>query len=456
MNRRSRISQPFATALAALSAIGTLALAFWLAGPTVGATSASPAALMPRAYLPLLADHQDLRPANPTAPPSPNPSDTPVPTATKIPTATPEPTEPGPKIPGVPHCRRTTGDTGGFRFSKDGGRTLAPNSAQLARVAYTWDINVDPRNPDVVLELHDKVLYRSTDAGCTFRSLQQFYVDWDTITRAPSAPDTLVLTSVFESGFVLSTDGGTTWADEETLPDDVIAFDIAPEDPWHWTYAARNAALYERKARDQRWEALSVPLPTDTTITAAAAAPSKPGRWLVGSSGAGLYASDDNGKTWAMASGGLSDPIGQPPVPVSAIVVASVAFAPSDANVAYAALNQVGGITSDTSARGIWRTGDFGAHWIQRVHDNQPVGDRTAQLTGATRVFVAPDDANVALFAFGATANGYGTDLFRSVDGLTTLDVAHFDDFYEIFALAFGPPGSDVRFVGVSSDITSY
>jgi hypothetical protein len=137
---------------------------------------------------------------------------------------------------------------------------------------------------------------------------------------------------------------------------------------------------------------------------------------------------------------------------VVALVVSWVAFDPADADVAYAVVNQVG---INQSLRGIWSTPavDIDAPWDRRVTDGQPVGDRTVQLTGGTRVFISPHDPGTVLFAFGATFGGYGTDLFRSDDALVTLAVSHFNDFYEVFALAFGPPSTPVRYVGVSSDI---
>jgi len=439
----------------------------WTAAVPQGRASMRQAAdVTPRAYLPLAARGANLRPPNPTAPPtspptspptappatstsstSPTPelTDTPSPSPTSP--LTPSPTPTVPDLPGVPQCAATTGDQGGFRFSRDGGASLAPNLGVLPPLAYTWDLDIDPRDPDSILQLHQNRLYRSADAGCTFQKIGELDREWDAITRAPSDPNLLVLTSVFVRALTVSTDGGETWQKAEDLPDDVVAFAIDPADAWHWTYAGREGALYDRAGRDAKWERRPV-LGEVGPVSAAAAAPGRFGRWLVG--GYHIFRSDDNGLSWQPADADMAGSVGSPPEPVLSVVTVWLTFAPSDTEVAYASVNQVG---RDQSLRGIWRTGDGGGHWDRRVTDGQAVGSVTAQLTGGTRVFVSPDDPEIALFAFGSYFDGYGTDLFRSTDGLRTLATSHFGGFYEVFALAFGPSGTAVRFLGVSSDI---
>lgn len=144
-----------------------------------------------------------------------------------------------------------------------------------------------------------------------------------------------------------------------------------------------------------------------------------------------------------------------PPQPIVDVVGVWVTHAPSDPEVAYAAVNQV---SRDPSLRGLWRSGDGGLTWQRRVIDGQPVvsdagGTLPAAQTGGTRVFVSPYAPDDVIFAFGLAFGGYGTDLFRSSDGLSTLRAAHFDGFYEVMAMAWGPPDSGVVFVGASSDI---
>ncbi len=417
------------------------------APPNVRASLGQAGGATPRAYLPLTARQANLRPPEPTsAPTAPSPTPRPA-TATPSPTASPSATPTVPDKPGVPSCAATKGDQGGFRFSLDGGRTLAPNLGTLPPLAYTWDLDIDPRDPRVILELHQGLLYRSGDAGCVFEQVAELDGAWDALTRAPSDPDLIVLTSVFAHALRLSTDGGLTWSTPEDLPDDVVAFAIDPLDAWHWTFAGREGALYDRAGRDARWERRAVTGEVGP-VSAAAAASGPFGRWLVG--GYHIFRTDDNGLTWQPADKDIAGTVGDPPEPVLSVVAAWLVFAPSDPNVAYAVVNQVG---RNQSLRGIWRTADAGEHWERRVADGQPVEPVTAQLTGGTRVFVSPDDPDEALFAFGSYIDGYGTDLFRSSDGLRTLATSHFTGFYEVFALAFGPPGTQVRFLGVSSDV---
>jgi hypothetical protein len=383
-----------------------------------------------------------------TAVPSPTHTATPSPTPTVMVTVTATATA----APGVPACDRTTGDAGGFRFSRDGGATLAPNAHRLADIAYTWDIDVHPRDPDDILELHQGRLYRSLDAGCTFTAVRGVPAgDWDRLVRAPSAPDILVLTTISAAALAYTPDGGNTWL-TEALSDDVVELSIDPSDPWRWTFVGRAPAIHSRGSVDERWTTLPVPLDTGQSIISAAYSPVRPQRWLVGSSTRGLYITDDGGQTWATSSEGLFADVGDPPEPTRSVVPASITFAPSDPEVAYAVVNQVG---RGQSLRGIWRSGDGGRTWSRRVADEDLVGAVPARITGGTRVFVSPADPDWTFFAFGMAYDGYGTDLFRSRDGLRSLSVSHFADFYEVFAMAFGPTGTSVVFVGASSDIPS-
>ncbi len=423
-----------------------------LAFPLVarGANLRSPAATPPPTAVPATASPTPLAP--PTSSPTPPPASATSSLATNTPTVAITPTATATAGPGVPACSQIMGDAGGFRFSLDGGATLAPNARPLAPVAYTWDLDVDPRDPNVVLELHQGVLYESTDAGCTF-AVASRPGDWDQLVRAPSRPELLVATSVFRSALAYSEDGGHTWAPEETLPSDVFGLDIAAADPWHWTFVGRDGVLYERPSRDVKWAAYSVTGAAGQGVTAAVPAPGQPGRWLVGTSGSGLFRTDDNGRTWQAADRDLRGEVGSPPEPVTALVVASATFAASDPDVAYVVVNRVG---RQESQRGIWRTEDGGDTWSLQVADGRAVADRVAEITGGTRVFVSPRDPDHVLFAYGMGYQAYGTDLFRSHDGLATLEVNHFDGFYEVFALAFGPPQTEVLLLGTSSDIPSW
>jgi photosystem II stability/assembly factor-like uncharacterized protein len=406
---------------------------------------------------------------------------------------------------GVPKCDETTGDAGGFRISLDDGKSLLPNATTLRPLAYTWALDIDPRNPKVLLQLHQGGLFRSTDAGCSFTALPNVPAGaWDKLVRAPSRPELWVLASVFESRMAWTADDGATWTVEQ-LPDDVmhLAIDsgddgvigpgpgpfpligsapgeplaaplhagsriVAQEDPdpaFHWTFAGRRPFLYTRTATDQKWEQKPIPLPDGQSVISAVHAPKRlpdgGTRWLVGASTRGLWRSDDGGGTWSETNEGLFGDVGEPPTAVTAVVPAWISVAPSDSEVVYAVLNQVAFAEGrDAGGRGIWRSDDGAATWSRVVEDGQAPDEgapggvpERVTITGGTRVFVAPDDPRRAYFAHGNYFQGYGTDLFRSTDGLESLAASHFDDFYEIFDLAFGPQGSAVLFVAASSDI---
>ncbi|MCC7019823.1 MAG: hypothetical protein IT332_08715 [Ardenticatenales bacterium] len=447
---------PVALLAAALAlAAGALALP---ARPAAG----QPAPLPHRVHLPRVVRAEPPYTSPPTARPT-SAAPTGTPTASAVPTdfATPSPTETRPTQPGVPDCVAPKGDAGGFRFSLDGGRSLSPGAQRLAPVAYTWAIDIDPRDPDHIVELHAGQLFHSHDAGCTFTRpvpLPALGGDATGLTRAAAAPDTIVLHSIFSHNIAVTDDGGRTWA-VETLPDDVVALAIAPDDAVRWTFVGREG-IYLRTARDGKWEPRQVggdDASLGGVIHTASPAPGRWGTWLVGGLD-GIIRTTDDGLSWHKVDATLRvGSVGTPPEPITVVVGVWLTHAPGDADVAYAAVNQV---SRGPAERSIWRSGDGGLTWDRRVVDGQPVpadagGTLPAAMTGATRVFVSPHDPDAAYFTFGLAFGGYGTDLFRSSDGLATLNAAHFTGFYEAFALAWGPKGSDVLYVGASSDLPS-
>ncbi len=430
-----------------------LALLAALAVPPILAQAPeAPAEEAPRPiYLPVLLRGAGIEPLpSVTAEATRAPSATPVaasPTST-VPPASPTP-PPVPKTPGVPACTETRGDAGGLRFSLDGGRSLAPNRARLASLAYTWALLQDPRDPDVLLELHEGRLYRSQDAGCTLSLLATLPAGaaWDRLAQAPGMPDFLVATSVFARSAAWSEDGGATWRLEPGLPDDVVNLAIAADDPWHWTFAGRQG-MAERRGRGAKWAVTPLPLENDS-IVSAAPLQGGGGRWLLGTNFHGPYHFDAAASAWQPVARELWAPVGSPPEPVLSVVTVWAAAAPGDADVQFLAVNRVG---RDQAERSVWASEDGGATWQQRVLQDQPVGDRRVTLTGGTRLFVSPHDPRAVFLPFGSFFDGYGTDLFRSSDGLKTLEVSHFDGFYEVMDLAWGPKGSGVVFVAASSD----
>lgn len=407
----------------------------------------------PAIYLPQLSLGARRGPPLPTWTPRPLTA-TPSPTATATlgPTQTPSPSATRPPSPGLPACERTTGDAGGFRFSLDGGVTLAPGARRLDNVAYTWAIDIDPRDPSTILELHQGALYRSTDAGCRFERLPGVPEGgWDQLARAPSAPDLWVLASVFESRLAWTEDAGARWTVED-LPDDVQALAIAPSDPWRWTFAGRQPALYTRGAAGEKFEIRPLRVEGVESLVSAAQAPAAPERWIVGSSLRGLFRTEDAGLTWQPASEGLFGELGEPAEPVTALVPSWLGFAPSDPERVYAVVNRV---ARSDSERAIWRSEDGGRSWRRRVGPEDVARISQLQINGGTRVFVDPRDPERAFFALGVAFGGFGTDLFRSTDGLASLALSHFDDFYGVYTMGFGPAGSEAVFVGASSNIPS-
>jgi hypothetical protein len=440
-----------ACAGAALTALAlAVALAPSLRAPAAPTASAQEPPIEARSYLPYLPG------ALPPPRPAPVPSATPASPTTEPTPATTAPTPPASATPTgtaptpiVPACERTTGDLGGLRLSLDGGRTVLPGARGLPAVAYTWALVPAASDPSDLVELHEGRLFQSTDGGCTLTEVAGVpQGPWTDMARAPSDPRVWVLSSVFAPQTAYTFDGGATW-EADGLPEDAVHLAIHPTEPQRWQFVGRNPVRYERSSPSVRWSAHPIDVPQGQQVVSASHADHAGGTaWLVGTSTAGVFRSDD-GERWEPASEGLWGEVGSPGEPVTAVVASWVALAPSDPRIGYAVVNRVG---RSASLRAIARTDDGGRAWTRLVADGDEVGGVRVHVTGGTRVFVHPHDPLRALFAFGSYIEGYGVDLFRSRDGLATLQVAHLDGFYEVLALAFGA-SPDVLYVGASSDV---
>ena len=134
--------------------------------------------------------------------------------------------------------------------------------------------------------------------------------------------------------------------------------------------------------------------------TAVTGVPGKPNTWYMGSTGGGLWRSEDNGETWTNVSDGFFEvaPVG------------AVAVAPSDASVIYVGTGSACIRGNVSTGRGVYRSTDGGETWSF-------VGLPEAGQIG--RIEVHPDDPDVAWLA--ALGHPFGENdqrgVFRTTDG---------------------------------------
>jgi photosystem II stability/assembly factor-like uncharacterized protein len=133
--------------------------------------------------------------------------------------------------------------------------------------------------------------------------------------------------------------------------------------------------------------------------TAAAGFPDDPDRWIMGTTGGGMWLSTDNGNAWTNISDGFFGGS-----------IGAVAVAPSDPNVIYVGMGSVD-IRGNTSAgRGMWKSMDGGKTWsFTGLPEAGQIG----------RIEVHPKNADLVYVA--ALGHAFGKNpergIFRSRDG---------------------------------------
>jgi len=158
-------------------------------------------------------------------------------------------------------------------------------------------------------------------------------------------------------------------------------------------------------------------------VTAVTGVRSEPYMFYMGSTGGGVFKTDDAGATWR----NISD--GQIPIPS----IGAITVAPSDDNVVYVGTGSAEPRGNTSPGRGMFRSTDAGKTW-------GPIGLVEAGQIG--RIVVHPDDADVLFVA--ALGNLFGNNdqrgVFRSEDGGETWDnVLFVNDSTGVVDVAINP-----------------
>ena len=271
----------------------------------------------------------------------------------------------------------TTG--GGVFKSEDGGTRWTPINSGIPKT-YPYGsirvLEVDPRNPDLVY------------AGA-------------------------------RAGFFISRDRGNTWESEFAL----LQFDVRSIEPLAMSLLVGTwGAGVFRKTISDAWipwnEGLSDSGITNKTTIDLAISPGHPNRIYAASDGAGIFLSEDSGRTWRAINQGLD-----------AGIVTSLLIDPTNQNRIYAGTEYIG----------LYRSGDAGESW-------QPTGlDRYA----IWEIAVNPQNPDIIYVGtWGITAYAYeGLAVLRTLDGGVTWE-AVLELEHAALALAINPTRPNCVYVG--------
>jgi len=140
-------------------------------------------------------------------------------------------------------------------------------------------------------------------------------------------------------------------------------------------------------------------------VTAVGGFPDDPHRYVMGTTGGGVWITDDAGETWRNVTDDFLD-VGS---------IGAVEVAPGDPNVIYVGTGSAGIRGNVSNGRGVWRSTDRGRTWSF-------LGLRETGLVA--KIQVDPRDADVAYVA--ALGNAFGKNpergVFRTTDGGATWD----------------------------------
>jgi photosystem II stability/assembly factor-like uncharacterized protein len=274
------------------------------------------------------------------------------------------------------------GLTGVYR-SRDGGETWEKISDQIN----VESVAIDPRTNDRIYVGTWRQGQRTEDGGKTWKLINDGMVldtDMFSILIEPDNPDSLWVATC---GWVYnSTNGGDKWTRFRDGFDNrrIHAIEVDPCNH-EVLYAGSVAGLYRSEDRGKSWYAVSDP---GLVINEIALHPQRRNRVVIGVEGDGVYVSEDNASTFTRTSKGLYD-----------IQITTIVADPAVKDRAYAAV-AFGG-----AASGVYRSDDGGETWERTS---------TTRLPEVLSLSIEPDAENDVKFVAG-TERGF----FTSPDAVT-------------------------------------
>lgn len=269
------------------------------------------------------------------------------------------------------------------------------DSAGWGGGGFFWSALIDPRGNGVMYLGGDVAgIYKSVDHGMHWRFANQGLNNYGvySLAQCASHPDTIY--AMTDNGIARSDDGGGSW---HPLPrtfrgelnlsakrgDSVRTLAVHPANPLVVLAGGPAGKLHATSDGGETWREIIYGRTVDGAVATVAIAGGNPSFLLVAHRGQGIFASHDDGGTWANS-------FNRPGA-------FTVAFAPSAPNLCYAGFED----------GKVFRSADGGIHWV----------DSGAELPvnlAVREIVVDPRSAN-SLVAIGS-ANWAGS-FFRSTDG---------------------------------------
>ncbi|MCA1616405.1 MAG: peptidoglycan-binding protein, partial [Acidobacteria bacterium] len=233
--------------------------------------------------------------------------------------------------------------------SRDGARTWArlPNFNRPG--IYIDNIIIDPRGPNVVYVAAHKHtepggFFKTTDGGNTWREAAELKAEaLHSLTQSPSNPDILVVGS--NRGVYRSEDAGETWKtfDTAAYPDirNIESLAIDPRNPDH-IYVGTWHLPWKTEDGGQSWKSIKTGMIDDSDVFAIEVDRRNPDH-VIASACSGIYESKNGGGLWRKIQG----------IPSQSRRTRDILQHPSLSNVIFAGTTE-----------GLWRSTDGGSSWM--------------------------------------------------------------------------------------------
>lgn len=324
----------------------------------------------------------------------------------------------------VPACESVSG-TGAVTFTLDEGATLAPTSEQLQGIGYTWGLAALD-TPNTLLAEHKGQVLRSSDAGCTWKSIGTVSGGIFKLTAAPGG-----------LAYAWSDNGAAFYRIDDdgiqplsTPAPNIVGVGVDPTDGRHLRVGDATGSLHDSTDGGETWAKQgSVTEQGNILGYRFAFDPGNLDHALFGQATDGSSVTFDGGKTWA-PSNGLGD------LGANAF---SIVVAPSDGDVVWVEALEMG-----PDIRHVYRSIDGGATFDVVVTESAEI-----DLINGTLLAPHPTDANVLYFVFGTGFQAYGTDLFRYDHATGKVTKTH-NAYDEVSAIVASPADPDVLYLGLT------
>lgn len=328
----------------------------------------------------------------------------------------------------VPTCQRIVG-TSGVTYTLDEGATLTPTTRPLTGTSYSAGLAALGA-PNTLLAAVNSTLLRSTDAGCSWKTLADLSEasGYELLSLEAAGRDRAYVWS--DNRSVLFRVDGTTVTSLRS-PVTIVGIAADPANGDRVRIGDDHGQIWESVDAGATWQPVGVPALADPNGSAYRVAfdPNDLDHVLVGEMSYGASVTHDGGQTWTPSSGLAFK---------ANVNVFNAVISPADPQVVWAM-----GIDLSDSSRHIYRSVDGGTSFTRVIENANGV-----TLINGPYMAAHPTDPNVLYFVFGMSFGGYGTDLYR-FDAATGQVTLHHNAYHGIKAIEFSPASPAVMYLGV-------